>query len=45
MAVTGDQNALLPVLYAGKSVEAAVADGSLKIDGQAEALACLASFA
>ena len=45
VALTGDQNALLPVLYAGKSVEAAVADGSLRIDGQAEALARLASSA
>ena len=40
--VTGDQNALLPVLYAGKPVEAALEDGSLKVEGQTEALAQLA---
>jgi DNA-binding HxlR family transcriptional regulator len=40
--VTGDQNALLPVLYAGKPVEAAVADGSLRVEGDAEALRRLA---
>ena len=40
--VTGDQNALLPVLYAGKPVEAAVADGSLKVEGDMLALARLA---
>lgn len=41
--VTGNQNALLPVLYAGKPVEAAVADGSLKVDGEADALDRLAT--
>ena len=41
--VTGDQNALLPVLYAGKAVEAAVADGSLQVTGDAGALARLAT--
>jgi len=41
--VTGDQNAILPVLYAGKPVEAAVADGSLRVEGQAEALGKLAT--
>lgn len=41
--VTGDQNALLPVLYAGKAVEAAVADGSLQVKGDARALARLAA--
>lgn len=40
--VSGDQNALLPVLYAGKPVEAALADGSLRIEGDAGALARLA---
>ncbi len=40
--VSGDQNALLPVLYAGKPVEAALADGSLNVDRHAEALAQLA---
>ena len=40
--VTGDQNALLPVLYAGKPVGAALEDGSLKVEGQTEALARLA---
>ena len=42
-AVTGDQNALLPVLYAGKPVEAAVEDGSLAIDGDPAALTQLAT--
>lgn len=41
--VTGDQNALLPVLYAGKPIEAAIADGSLTIEGQPQALAQFAS--
>lgn len=41
--VAGDQNALLPVLYAGKPVEAAVEDGSLKVEGEAVALARLAT--
>ena len=41
--VTGDQNALLPVLYAGKPVEAAVADGSLGVEGDADALMRLAA--
>ena len=36
--VAGDQNALLPVLYAGKPVEAALEDGSLKIEGDTGAL-------
>jgi DNA-binding HxlR family transcriptional regulator len=40
--VTGDQNAVLPVLYAGKPVEAATADGSLKVEGDATALGRLA---
>lgn len=40
--VSGNQNALLPVLYAGKPVEAALADGSLKIEGETDALARLA---
>jgi DNA-binding HxlR family transcriptional regulator len=41
--VRGDQNALLPVLYAGKPVEAALADGSLGVEGDAGALAKLAT--
>ena len=41
--VTGDQNAILPVLYAGKPLEAAVADGSLAVEGEARALARLAT--
>ena len=40
--VSGNQNALLPVLYAGKPIEAALADGSLKIEGEMGALARLA---
>jgi DNA-binding HxlR family transcriptional regulator len=40
--VTGDQNALLPVLYAGRSVAAAVADGRLTVEGDMGALARLA---
>lgn len=40
--VTGDQNALLPVLYAGKPLDAAMADGSLQVEGDVEALARLA---
>jgi DNA-binding HxlR family transcriptional regulator len=40
--VTGDQNALLPVLYAGKPVRAAEADGSLKVEGDAAGLERLA---
>ncbi len=40
--VTTDQNALLPVLYAGKPVEAALADGSLATEGNAAALERLA---
>jgi glutathione S-transferase len=40
--VTGDQNAMLPVLYAGKPVEAALADGSLKVEGDKAALERLA---
>ncbi len=40
--VTGDQNALLPVLYAGKPLEAAVADGSLIVEGDAGAVTRLA---
>ena len=39
--VAGDQNALLPVLYAGRPVGAAVADGSLMVEGDAGALARL----
>lgn len=42
--VTGDQNALLPVLYAGKPVAAAVADGSLRVAGDAGALERLAGM-
>lgn len=42
--VTGDQNALLPVLYAGKPVEAAVTDGSLKLEGDVEALISLTTM-
>lgn len=42
--VAGDQNALLPVLYAGKPVAAAVADGSLRVDGDAGALGRLAGM-
>lgn len=41
--VSGNQNALLPVLYAGQSIEAALADGSLKIEGDKDALARLAA--
>lgn len=41
--VTGDQNALLPVLYAGKPVAAAIADGSLTVEGEADALVRLAT--
>jgi DNA-binding HxlR family transcriptional regulator len=41
--VTGDQNAILPVLYAGKPVGAALENGSLKVEGQTEALARLAT--
>jgi DNA-binding HxlR family transcriptional regulator len=40
--VMGDQNALLPVLYAGKPVEAALADGSLKVEGDKAGLERLA---
>ncbi|TNC64909.1 winged helix-turn-helix transcriptional regulator [Rubellimicrobium roseum] len=40
--VAGDQNALLPVLYAGKPIEAATADGSLKVEGDTGALERLA---
>ncbi len=40
--VTGDQNAILPVLYAGQPVGAALADGSLKVKGDAAALERLA---
>jgi len=40
--VDGDQNSLLPVLFAGKPVEAAVADGSLKVEGDTGALERLA---
>ena len=42
--VAGDQNALLPVLYAGKPVAAAVADGSLRVEGDAGALERLATM-
>lgn len=42
--VTGDQNALLPVIYAGKPVAAAVADGSLRVDGDVGALERLAGM-
>jgi DNA-binding HxlR family transcriptional regulator len=41
--VTGDQNALLPVLYGAKPVEAALEDGSLRVDGDQGALKRLAS--
>ena len=41
--VSGDQNALLPVLYTGKPVEAAVADGSLTVDGDPSVLTRLAT--
>jgi DNA-binding HxlR family transcriptional regulator len=41
--VSGNQNALLPVLYAGQSIEAALVDGSLKIEGDKDALARLAA--
>ncbi len=41
--VTGDQNALLPVLYAGRPLEAALANGSLEVEGDTGALALLAS--
>lgn len=40
--VRGDQNALLPVLYAGKPVTAALADGSLVVEGDVDALRRLA---
>lgn len=40
--VIGDQNMLLPVLYAGKPVEAAQADGSLQVAGDSAALVSLA---
>jgi len=40
--VIGDQNAILPVLYAGKPVEAAAADGSLRVEGNAAAMGRLA---
>jgi len=40
--VTGDQNAFLAVLYAGKPLDAAVTDGSLTVEGQADAVARLA---
>lgn len=42
--VTGDQNALLRVIYAGVPVAAAVADGSLAVEGDAGALARLATM-
>lgn len=42
--VAGDQNALLPVLYAGKPVAAAAADGSLRVEGDAGALERLAGM-
>ena len=41
--VTGDQNALLPVLYAGSPVAAAQEDGSLTISGNPDALTRLAT--
>jgi DNA-binding HxlR family transcriptional regulator len=40
--LSGDQNALLPVLYAGKPLQAAIQDGSLRLDGDATALERLA---
>lgn len=40
--VTGDQNAFLVVLYAGRPLEAALADGSLTVDGDAGAVTRLA---
>lgn len=40
--VTGDQNALLSVFFAGKPVTAALADGSLVVEGVTEALGQLA---
>lgn len=42
--VAGDQNALLPVLYAGKPVAAALAEGSLRVEGDAGALERLAGM-
>ena len=41
--VTGDQNVLLPILYAGLPVREATASGTLKIDGDSEALTRLAT--
>jgi ubiquinone biosynthesis protein UbiJ len=41
--LTGDHDALPPVLRAGKSAEAAVAGGSLKAEGETDALARLAT--
>jgi alkyl sulfatase BDS1-like metallo-beta-lactamase superfamily hydrolase len=40
--VTGDQNAFLAVLYAGRPLEAAFADGALACEGDAGAVARLA---
>ena len=40
--VTGDQNAFLAVLYAGRPLEVAVADGSLNVEGDAGAVTRLA---
>jgi DNA-binding HxlR family transcriptional regulator len=42
--VTGDQNIILRVLYAGLSAEAAVAEGSLAVEGDRDALARLATM-
>jgi len=42
--VTCDQNALLRVLYAGTPVEAALADGSLVVEGDVRALTRLATM-
>jgi ubiquinone biosynthesis protein UbiJ len=40
--VTGDQNAFLAVLYAGRPLEGAVAEGPLTVEGDAGAVARLA---
>ena len=40
--VTGDQNAFLAVLYTGKPLDAAVAEGSLRVEGDTGAVARLA---
>ena len=40
--VIGDQNAILPVLYAGKPVKAPVGEGALTVEGDAAELEPLA---